>query len=174
MYQLFYYLQINVFKKVIEWTSIRKQAQGRKKVTFCNIQNSKKWQLNEFQSNWLWELFEFYICAQAAGITTQFIGLQLCCGYQLRIQKWIVYAKQLQPRKPGTCHHFSIWILEVLHHELANVTEQMRPRFQTKTNLEGPKETEAETSSPMLLVAKDFVESTQFLLPIQKGILGRR
>lgn len=51
MYQLFYYLQINVFKKVIEWTSIRKQAQERKKVTFCNIQNSKKWQLNEFQSN---------------------------------------------------------------------------------------------------------------------------
>lgn len=57
---------------------------------------------------------------------------------------------------------------------MANVTEQMRPRFRTKTNLEGLKETEAETSSRMLLVAKDFVESTQFLLRIQKVILGRR
>lgn len=56
---------------------------------------------------------------------------------------------------------------------IGQVTEQMRPRFQTKTNLEGPKETEAETSSRMLLVAKDFVESTQFLLPIQKVLLGR-
>lgn len=57
--------------------------------------------------------------------------------------------------------------------ELAYITKQTGPRFQTKTNLEGHKSAKAEASSPMLFV-KDFVESAQFLTPIQKMILGRR
>lgn len=67
----------------------------------------------------------------------QFISLQLCCGYYLRIQKWLVYAKQLQPRNPGTLRHFSISILKVLHRctnirEFENVTDQMRPDFKQR------------------------------------------
>lgn len=89
-----------------------------KKYYYWNIQNSRKFRAHtESSINSSWIDFnraaEFHLTAQTAGITTQFIGLQLCCGDHLRIQKWL-YAKQLQARKPGTLPHLGIYILSFL------------------------------------------------------------
>lgn len=112
-----------------------------KKYYYWNIQNSRKFRAHtESSINSSWIDFnraaECHLSAQTAGITTQFIGLQLCCGDHLRIQKWL-YAKQLQARKPGTLPHFGIYILS--SSDLRVLTkrqtapEQTEPKFQTKT-----------------------------------------